>query len=145
MVGLGWLFVLLTIRERINSTNWVDGEANTHIHTHTDTHRHTAPLSTKMPQWQRRHKHRHCPCFPSAASLFPPHDSLLLFHFPHPFLSALSLLDFGWPLSSSFLPPFLSFAFIYLHILYACLVTKYPHFRLVSSCVCLTGFMRILR
>lgn len=53
VINNGWIrptFVLLAVRERINSANWLDGEANKHIETHLDTRRHTEPLSSEMPR-----------------------------------------------------------------------------------------------
>lgn len=111
MVGLGSLFVLLTIGERINSTNWVDGEAKTHIHKCTDTHRHTAPLSSKMPQWQRQHKQALFWFSLCCLSLSPSWQSSSL-----PFTTSLSfsLKPFWTSADLSPLPsplPFLSFCF----------------------------------
>lgn len=143
MVGLGWLFVLVTIRERINSANWVDGEANKHIQTHSDTHRLAAPLSSEMPRRQKGHKRRHCPCFLSAVAVFIPplHDGRLLFHFPNSCLSASGLLDFSWPLFPlPFSLPILQFGFITCHICLACFETN-PHFVLVVIGVCFCTFL----
>lgn len=121
MVGLGWLFVLVTIRERINSANWVDGEANKHIQTHSDTHRLAAPLSSEMPQRQKGHKCRHCHCFPSAVS---PHTTAVfssIFRIPVFQPRAFST---SADLSFLFLSPFPSFSLVLFLATFVRLVLK---------------------
>lgn len=109
MVGLGWLFVLVTIRERINSANWVDGEANKHIQTHLDTHRLAAPLSSEMPQRQKGHKCRHCHRFPSTVALSPCPHMTAIFRIPVFQPQAFST---SADLSFLYLSPFPSFSLV---------------------------------